>query len=125
MKRETRRGLIKRLGCLWAACAALSGCPPRVIQERPRVVTLVARRWRFEPPTITLTAGVPVVLELTSADGHHGFSAAALGLHADLAPGVPVHLAFTPPRAGTFAFRCDVFCGEGHEEMIGDIIVAR
>jgi hypothetical protein len=28
-----------------------------------------------------------------------------------------------PERAGTFAFHCDVFCGDGHEEMSGRIVV--
>jgi cytochrome c oxidase subunit 2 len=26
--------------------------------------------------------------------------------------------------SGTFPFHCDVFCGEGHEEMTGEIVVA-
>jgi len=30
---------------------------------------------------------------------------------------------FTPDRAGTFPFLCDIFCGEGHEGMSGKIVV--
>jgi cytochrome c oxidase subunit 2 len=32
-------------------------------------------------------------------------------------------LAFTPRKAGQFAFSCDVFCGSGHEGMDGVIVV--
>jgi cytochrome c oxidase subunit 2 len=28
-----------------------------------------------------------------------------------------------PNRIGTFDFHCDIFCGSGHEEMAGTIIV--
>jgi cytochrome c oxidase subunit 2 len=28
-----------------------------------------------------------------------------------------------PDKAGTFAFHCDVFCGDGHEGMTGEIVV--
>jgi heme/copper-type cytochrome/quinol oxidase subunit 2 len=27
------------------------------------------------------------------------------------------------PKAGTYEFHCDLFCGEGHEGMTGTIIV--
>jgi cytochrome c oxidase subunit 2 len=30
----------------------------------------------------------------------------------------------TPMKAGTFDFLCDNFCGEGHEQMSGQFIVA-
>ena len=52
-----------------------------------------------------------------------GFSAPGLGLQADLPPGKPVRVAFTPARAGDFEFSCDVFCGSGHEDMGGVIKV--
>jgi len=28
-----------------------------------------------------------------------------------------------PDRTGRFEFRCDVFCGSGHEDMAGEIVV--
>lgn len=88
------------------------------------MVRVVARRWSFEPASIALVRGAPVILELISSDRRHGFLAPALGLRAEIVPGTPARLAFTPDRAGTFPFHCDVFCGEGHDGMTGEIVVA-
>jgi cytochrome c oxidase subunit 2 len=30
---------------------------------------------------------------------------------------------FVPDKSGKFTFLCDVFCGEGHEEMSGTLTV--
>ena len=30
---------------------------------------------------------------------------------------------FTPDEEGTYAFHCDVFCGDGHEDMTGKLVV--
>jgi cytochrome c oxidase subunit 2 len=30
---------------------------------------------------------------------------------------------FVPDKTGTFRFFCDVFCGDGHEDMSGSIKV--
>jgi len=35
----------------------------------------------------------------------------------------PVRIAFTPARPGEFEFVCDVFCGSGHEDMTGTLVV--
>jgi cytochrome c oxidase subunit II len=32
-------------------------------------------------------------------------------------------LRLTPDKTGTFTFACDVFCGSGHEDMTGTLIV--
>jgi len=55
---------------------------------------------------------------------HMGFDAPSLGLHADIVVGKTVRVPFTPGKVGSFDFSCDVFCGDGHEEMGGVIIVA-
>jgi heme/copper-type cytochrome/quinol oxidase subunit 2 len=38
----------------------------------PQVVDVIARRFEFEPSTITVTVGQPVRLMVHSADGVHG-----------------------------------------------------
>jgi cytochrome c oxidase subunit 2 len=35
----------------------------------------------------------------------------------------PVRVKLKPERAGRFGFLCDNFCGSGHEEMAGIIVV--
>jgi len=67
--------------------------------------------------------GIPVMLELISADRHHGFKLSAFQLRADVTPGSVEKVRFVPDRTGTFTFLCDVFCGDGHENMSGTLTV--
>ncbi|HEX9575753.1 MAG TPA: cupredoxin domain-containing protein [Myxococcales bacterium] len=101
-----------------ALLAAGAGEPPE------RVVQVVARRFSYSPDVIELQLGVPVVIELTSADRDHGFTVPDLGLRIDVEPGKTARVRLVPSKAGTFAFHCDVFCGSGHEEMAGRIVVS-
>ena len=91
--------------------------------ENAVTIKLEASRWSYSPSTVSLQRGVPVKLELTSNDVHHGFNVPGLGLRADIMPGETTTLNFTPKKAGTFLFHCDYYCGSGHEEMTGQIIV--
>jgi cytochrome c oxidase subunit 2 len=84
-----------------------------------RVIRISASTFEFTPDEITVKKGIPVILELTSRDRHHGFKLPAFNLRADIQPGVTETLRFIPNTAGTFTFFCDVFCGAGHEEMSG------
>ena len=88
-----------------------------------RVVRVTARRFEYEPSIITLHKGVPVDLELTSLDRDHGFKVPALGIRADVKPGQTTRVHLVPTQVGRFAFACDVFCGDGHEDMGGEIVV--
>ena len=86
-------------------------------------VKVTAKKFEFSPSTIRLRRGVPAVLELVALDHVHGFNAPAFGVRADLSPGKAVRLRVVPDKAGTFPFFCDVFCGDGHEDMNGTIVV--
>jgi cytochrome c oxidase subunit 2 len=88
-------------------------------RSEDRVVRIVSRKFAFEPDEITLKAGEPAVLELTTADVHMGFKAVDLGVRADILPGQVTRLRLTPQKVGTFPFFCDVFCGDDHELMSG------
>jgi cytochrome c oxidase subunit 2 len=88
-----------------------------------KVVSLTARRWSYDPPSITLKMGEPVVVEVTSADVHHGFNLPAFGVRADAIPGMKSKVKIVPDKAGTFPFHCDYYCGSGHEGMEGEIVV--
>lgn len=90
-----------------------------------RIVHMTARRFTYSPETIEVEEGVPVVLELTSLDRDHGFTVPELGLRIDVEPGKTARVRFVPEKAGTFLFHCDIFCGTGHEEMAGQIVVAK
>jgi len=40
-----------------------------------------------------------------------------------LKKGEPSIIEFTPDKAGTFPFKCSIFCGMGHRGMKGTIVV--
>jgi cytochrome c oxidase subunit II len=86
-------------------------------------VAMQAMRFDYLPFEIKVKKGVPVALELSTLDRLHGFDAPSLGLHTQIQPGPPTVLHFTPEKAGTYGVHCDIFCGDGHEDMAGRIIV--
>jgi cytochrome c oxidase subunit 2 len=89
----------------------------------PRVIEVVARRFRFEPSEIPLKAGEKVVVAFTSLDFVHGMNVPDLGLRKDLLPGRVTTLELQPEAPGVIDFLCDNFCGDGHETMHGRFIV--
>ncbi len=91
--------------------------------EPEQVIQIKARRLEYSPKEITVKKGIPVLLQLVSADRLHGFSCPALGIRRDIYPGKVNSVRFVPDKAGTFPFHCDNFCGTGHEGMRGTIIV--
>ena len=66
---------------------------------------------------------IPVTLEFNSLDRLHGFNCPDLGIRTDIVPGKVNRIKLIPDKTGTFPFHCDNFCGEGHENMTGEIIV--
>ena len=90
---------------------------------RAQHVSMLAMKFDYLPDTVTVQQGRPVVLELSSLDRIHGFDAPGLGLHTDIPPGAPTILRFTPEKAGIYNLHCDNFCGDGHEDMVGRIVV--
>ena len=95
----------------------------REMRTDEQVVRITASTFQFQPSTITVKKGVPVTLELVSEDRHHGFKLADFHLRAEVKPGVVERIRFVPDKAGKFTFICDVFCGDGHEDMTGTLLV--
>ncbi len=91
--------------------------------QEPVTIKVVAKKYEYNPSKITVKAGVPVVLELTSEDRVHGFSIPDLKLRTEIKPNETTRLEFTPEKPGTYPFKCDVYCGSGHPNMKGVLIV--
>ena len=85
--------------------------------------SMTARNWEFEPNTITVQQGDTVKLHITSVDVPHGFKLAEFGVSEKLEPNQPVDVEFVADKKGTYTFSCNVFCGEGHKTMKGQLIV--
>src|SRR5262245_60629612 len=123
MRRASVAAAVAILGVVGTAAGwhrlANAGVP---IETEP-VIHMTARRFEYAPNEITLQKGVPVVLEIASVDRDHGFKVPELGIRADLKAGQVTRVRIIPDRVGRFAFRCDVFCGSGHEDMAGELVV--
>ncbi len=85
--------------------------------------TMTAKKWEFNPPRIEVNKGDSVVLKITSTDVAHGFNLPDFNIREDLNPGQEVTIRFVADKTGTFNFYCDIFCGAGHKEMTGELIV--
>ncbi|HXY55820.1 MAG TPA: cupredoxin domain-containing protein [Nitrospirota bacterium] len=89
-----------------------------------QVIKITAKKFEYSPNEIKIKKGVPVVLEFTSLDRIHGFTVPDLGgVRATIEPGKATRVTIIAPKAGTYEFHCDIFCGDGHEGMTGKIIV--
>lgn len=103
-----------------AAAVATAALRPAAGEQ---VIRIAARKFEYEPNEIVVHRGVPVVLELTALDREHGFKLPALGLSAKVEPGQITRLRIVPSTTGRFPFACNVFCGSGHEDMTGELVV--
>jgi cytochrome c oxidase subunit 2 len=109
---------------LIAALALSAGISAYVLAHpRQRIVLLSVKRFAYSPNEIVLRKGEAVVLEVQSEDVVHGFNAPDLGVRTDVVPGKLARVQLTPQKAGRFGFHCDIFCGTGHEELVGTIVV--
>jgi cytochrome c oxidase subunit 2 len=92
--------------------------------QQGQVVKITAKKFEYSPNEIRIKTGVPTVFEFTSLDRVHGFTVPDLGgIRATIEPGKVTRVTILAPKAGTYEFHCDLFCGEGHEGMTGKIIV--
>ena len=92
--------------------------------EEPQVVNVIARRFEFDPATITVTVGQPVRLMVRSEDGLHGMEIKKLKISKDIPRGgEAVIINFTPNAVGEFPILCSEYCGDGHDGMRGTLVV--
>src|SRR5689334_22507446 len=107
-----------------AAGSAIAMVGARALgQTGETVVRIRTRKFEYLPAEVTLKVGVPVVIELEAEDITMGFNLPDFKLRSDVVPGKLTRLPFTPDRIGTFDYYCDVFCGDGHEDMSGKMRV--
>jgi cytochrome c oxidase subunit II len=85
--------------------------------NEPRRIEIVAHRYAYNPPEITLTKGQPVTLVLSSEDVTHGLSIPELSIKTEIHKGEPTEITITPEQVGTFQGQCAYFCGPGHGNM--------
>ncbi len=84
---------------------------------------LIAKQWEFVPNVINVSLGDEVKLKIASEDVEHGFALPDFNINVRLEPRQEIEVNFIADKSGEFEFYCSVYCGEGHSEMRGTLIV--
>lgn len=109
-------------------------------QDKPEVIDVTAKKYEFSPAEIRVKKGAKVRLKIHSVDEDHGMKLSPYpegskdksrpGLVFDnpqgngkVEKGKDQILDFVAERAGTYEFKCAVFCGIHHGRMKGKLIV--
>jgi cytochrome c oxidase subunit II len=90
----------------------------------PRDIEIVARRFAFEPAEVEVTEGETVRLLVRSGDGLHGFEIKQLKIKKEIPRGAePVVITLTAGSPGRYPILCSEFCGDGHGDMKGALVI--
>ena len=101
----------------------------RLAQDGPpaqgvRTIQVVAKRFGFEPSRIEVAEGERVRLVVTSADGVHGVEIQKFNVNQRIPRGgEPVTIEFVASAAGEYPIACSQYCGDGHDDMKGALVV--
>ena len=96
------------------------------------VIDVAASMSGFDQKEIHVKAGEPVTVSLTSLDnehhtdggGKHQWAVDELGVDIVTQPESSNYMTFTPNKAGTYTFYCDICCGgKANPTMSGQLIV--
>lgn len=105
------------------ALASLGAYVAQSAEPKEKIIRITAKKFNYTPGEVKLKKGVPVILEFRSQDILMGFNLPDFNLREDIVPGKVTRVRFVPDKTGTFVFLCDIFCGTGHEEMNGRLVV--
>lgn len=134
MKKPVRHALIPTISICFVlliivvvSTAGESRQQPAPADGEPKVFEVIARRFAFEPATIEVTEGDRVRLLVRSADGPHGVEIKAFKVKKAVPrakPGdEPITIEFVATSAGEFPILCSEYCGNGHKDMTGTLVV--
>ena len=123
MTNNRRRVSILALGALAMCLAGAALAAGQATSSGYHEFTMTARDSGFDPSVITVKKGEKVRLIITATDCEHDFKLDAFDINQVLKKGDPETIEFTASKAGTFEFRCSVYCGKGHGKMKGKLVV--
>lgn len=103
--------------------AAIPAKTPQEPIGEAREIEVTAQQFEFIPNPIRVKVGENIRLKITSVDVDHGFSLPEFGINEILSPGGTITVEFQATEIGEFEFSCSVFCGSGHSNMRGKLIV--
>jgi cytochrome c oxidase subunit 2 len=84
---------------------------------------IIAQMWRYTPGEIRVPVGAEVTFVMTSKDITHGIIIEQHDVNLMLLPGQVTRATTTFNRPGTYQMVCHEYCGPGHHNMIGQVVV--
>ena len=123
MTNKQRRGSILALAALVMCLASAVVAAGQAASSDYHEFTMTAKDSGFDPSVITVKKGEKVRLIITATDCEHEFRLDAFDIIQVLKKGDPEIIEFTANKAGTFEFKCSVYCGKGHGKMKGKLLV--
>lgn len=88
-----------------------------------REVTIVAKKFAFEPAVIEVDENDLVKITMRTDDIPHSFTLDAYRIARRAAPGQPTTFEFRADRAGSFPFYCNLKLEDGCKDMKGTLVV--
>jgi len=96
---------------------------PAKYANKIKEIELEAYQFGFSPETITVKEGDIVKLKVTSRDVPHGVYIKEYGINQTVEKGQQKEVDFIADKTGEFDILCSVYCGSGHHQMQGKLIV--
>ena len=85
----------------------------------------MAKRFTFEPARVEVTEGERIRLVVSSEDGVHGLEIKKFKVNKKVPRGGDqITIDFVASAPGEYPIVCSEYCGKGHEEMKGTLVVA-
>ena len=94
-----------------------------VVVDDVKEFNIIAKQFEFVPSTIRVKLGDTVRLIGTSADVVHGLTVPELNIHMFLEKGKESIVEFKATKKCNFPLICSVYCGSGHTNHRGLLIV--
>ena len=87
-------------------------------------VQMTAKKYEYSPNVVEVAANTKIIFKITALDRQHGFEiAGSKNGCVKIKKGETATVEYLADKAGTFEFKCCVFCGLGHGRMKGKIVV--
>ncbi len=103
--------------------AAFQKAEIKQVDDNHYEVYVIAKMWSYDPGEIIVKPGSTVDFYLTSLDVVHGFHIERKGVNLMAIPGSINKVTVKFDEYGTYPIVCHEYCGIGHHNMMGKVLV--
>lgn len=96
---------------------------PQRYLSKIKEIDLIVYQFGFQPKEIKVKKGDIVRILVTSRDVPHGIYIKEYDINVPIKRGEIKKIEFMVDKAGEFPILCSVYCGSGHHQMKGELIV--